>query len=102
MTRTSAAAGAADMSRTAAGAADMSRTAAMTAAAAAMTAAAAAAAAMTAAAARCKSQALAEWRLVFFVEDVEGRQANVRDFFFTENNSACVVLRRHIRCRRGC
>jgi hypothetical protein len=95
-----AAAGATDMSRAAAGATDMSPAAAgapdMSRAAAAMTTTAAAA--MTSR----KSYALAKRWIVFFVEDVEGRQAYVRDFFFTENNSVWVVLRHYILCRRGC
>jgi hypothetical protein len=105
---TPAAASAADMSRAAASTTDMSRAAAAmtTTAAAAMTTPASAAAMTTpasaAAAASCKSYASGKRRIVFFVEDVEGRQADVGDFFLTENNSASVVLRRYILCRRGC
>jgi hypothetical protein len=71
-----------------------------TAAAAAMTATAAAAMTATAAAVtaatRRKSHTLAN---VFFIEDVKGRQANVRDFLLGENNSPRIILRRL--CRRG-
>jgi hypothetical protein len=71
-----------------------------TAAAAAMTATAAAAMTATAAAVtaatRRKSHTLAN---VFFIEDVKGRQANVRDFLLGENNSPRIILRRL--CRHG-
>jgi hypothetical protein len=94
------------MNATGAAATSMGATAAAaamsaTAAAAAMTATAAAAA-MTATAAavtaatRRKSHTLAN---VFFIEDVKGRQANVRDFLLGENNSPRIILRRL--CRRG-
>src|SRR5271163_4302230 len=36
---------------------------------------------------------------VFFVVDVESREAHVRDFFLTENNCRCRVLHRYILCR---
>ena len=40
---------------------------------------------------------------VFIVEDIESRQADVRDFFLTESNYRCRVLRRCIACRtNGC
>ena len=108
-----AAAGAADMRRrAAAGAADTSRRAAATTrtttAAAGMSTTAATAAVTTTAAtaavttARRNSQSLAKQRLVFFVEDVEGRQTDVGYFLFAENNSVRVVLRRYVRRRRGC
>jgi hypothetical protein len=89
------------MSRATASRAAMTPAAAATSAAAAMTPAAAttsAAAAVTC----CKSQASAKRGLAFFVEDVEGRQADVRDFLLNENNSRCGVLRQYIRCGRGC
>jgi len=42
----------------------------------------------------------------FLVEDIESRQTDVRDFFLTESNYRCGVLRRYILCRtnycRGC
>jgi hypothetical protein len=47
-------------------------------------------------------------RGVFLVEDIEGRQADVEDFFLAESNyvTRCSVLRRYILCRaddcRGC
>jgi hypothetical protein len=90
---------AADMSATGA-AAGMSATGAAagmsaTAAAAAMTATAAA---VTAATCR-KSHA---WADVFFIEDVKGRQADVREFLLGENNSPRIVLRRLCRCGRSC
>jgi hypothetical protein len=53
---------------------------------AAMTAAAAAATAAT-----CNSNALAK-RGIFPVEDLKGRQADVRDFLLAQNISPCVVL----------
>ena len=40
---------------------------------------------------------------VFIVEDIESRQADVRDFFLTESNYRCRVLRRCIACwTNGC
>jgi hypothetical protein len=33
---------------------------------------------------------------VFLVEDMESRQADVRDFFLIESNYRCGVLRRYI------
>ena len=41
---------------------------------------------------------------IFLVEDVERRQADVRDFLFTENNygTRFAALRRYVRCRRSC
>lgn len=40
---------------------------------------------------------------VFVVEDMESRQTDVRDFFLTESNCGCGVLRRHSACRtNGC
>ena len=40
---------------------------------------------------------------VFVVEDIESRQADIRDFFLTESNYRCRVLRRCIACRtNGC
>ncbi len=60
-------------------------------AAAATTPAAAATSAAAAVTACCKSQASAKRGLAFFVEDVEGRQADVRDFLLSENNSRCHV-----------
>ncbi len=72
-----------------------------TAAAASMSATAAtgmsATAAVTAAASTCNSYAMAKPRLVFPVENVEGRQADVRDFLFAQKNPPCVVRRRYIR-----
>ncbi|MGA2843144.1 MAG: hypothetical protein ABSG18_23930 [Steroidobacteraceae bacterium] len=59
------------------------RAAAMTPAAAAASAAAATSAAAAVTAACCKSQASAKRGLAFFVEDVEGRQADVRDFLLS-------------------
>ena len=69
---------------------------AATAAAAAMTAPAAAAAAAT-----CNSYALAK-RGIFPIEDLKGRQTDVRDFLLGQNKSPCIVLRRYIRCGCGC
>jgi hypothetical protein len=43
------------------------------------------------------------WSGVFVVEDIESCQADVRDFFLTENNYRCGVLRRCIGCQtNGC
>jgi len=84
--------------RTAMASAAMSRA---TASRAAMTPAAAATSA-AAAVTCCKSQASAKRGLAFFVENVEGRQADVRDFLLSENNCRCGVLRRYIRCGGGC
>jgi len=40
---------------------------------------------------------------VFIVEDIESRETDVRDFFLTERNYRCRVLRRCIACRtNGC
>ena len=66
-----------------------------TTAAAAMTATAATA---VTAATRRKSHTLAN---VFFIEDVKGRQADVRDFLLGENNSPRIVLRRLCGRRRS-
>jgi hypothetical protein len=99
-----------------AGAADMSAPAAMSApgaaagmgapgaAAAGATMSAPAAAAMTAPAAAATTgnfYALAK-RGVFPIEDLKGRQTDVRDFLLAQNKSPCVVLRRFIRCGCGC
>jgi hypothetical protein len=46
----------------------------------------------TAAVSRRNSNAVGQRGLVFFVEDVEGRQADVRDFFLAQKNSSCIVL----------
>jgi len=48
------------------------------------------------AASRCNSYALAQAGLGFFIEDVEGGQADVGDFLLAEKNSPCVVLRHYI------
>src|SRR5262244_3013414 len=49
----------------------------------------------------CKSYALAEPRFVFPVEDIERRQADVRNFLLIESNYGTWprILRRYIRCR---
>jgi hypothetical protein len=40
---------------------------------------------------------------VFIVEDIEGRQADIRNFFLIESNYRCGSLRRCIACRtNGC
>jgi hypothetical protein len=75
-------------------------------AAAAMTAAAAVAAATAVAAAAAASQSYAAGSLcgVLLVEDIERRQADVGDFFFTEGDlmTRCNVWQwLHIRCRHG-
>ncbi len=99
---TRAAMASAAMSRATASRAAMTPAAAATSAAAAMTPAAAATSA-AAAVTCCKSQASAKrGGLAFFVEDAEGRQADVRDFLLSENNSRCGALRRYIRCERAC
>src|SRR5262245_23826733 len=90
-----AAASAAAASKRKAGAA-----AAMTAASSCYSARAAAASALG-----CKSYALAEPRFVFPVEDIERRQADVRNFLLIESNYGTWprILRRYIRCRwSGC
>ena len=63
----------------------------------------AASAASATAAGSGKLQALAEVG-VFPVEDIERRQADVRDFLLTEKDDGrpCGVLRRYIRRRRSC
>jgi hypothetical protein len=102
-----AAAAATGMNAAAAASMSAAATAGMSAAAAAGMSAAAAAAVTTAAAvtaaARGNSYAvMAQPGLVFSVKDVEGRQANVRDFLLAQKNSPCVVQRRYARCRCGC
>jgi hypothetical protein len=67
---------------------------------------AAAATAVTAAAAATVTRgnsyaAVTQQRLVFFVEDVKSRQADVRDFLLAQKNSPCIILR-FISWRRGC
>jgi hypothetical protein len=101
-----AAAAATGMNAAAAASMSAAATAGMSAAAAAGMSAAAAAAVTTAAAvtaaARGNSYAvMAQPGLVFSVKDVEGRQANVRDFLLAQKNSPCVVQRRYARCRCG-
>lgn len=99
-----AASGAATDSATAAGgAADtgMSATAADTGMGASAAAAAMSAAAAAATAAACNSYALAK-RGIFPVEDLKGRQTDVRDFLLGQKKSPCVVLRRYIRRGRAC
>jgi hypothetical protein len=72
--------------------------AAMTVAAAAMTVAAAAMTAMAAAADKLYERGCS---VAFLVEDIERRQADVRDFFLTESDLIAIfgVRRRHIRCQ---
>ncbi len=77
------------MGRATARRAAMTPATAATSAAAAMTRAAATTSA-AAAVACCKSQASAKRGLAFSVEDVEGRQADIRDFLLSENNSRAV------------
>jgi len=67
---------------------------------------AAAATAVTAAAATAVTRgnsyaAVTQQRVVFFVEDMKSRQANVRDFLLAQKNSPWVVLR-PISWRCGC
>ena len=48
----------------------------------------------------CNFYALAE-RRIFPIEDLKGRQTDVRDFLLGQNKSPCVVLRRYC-CGCGC
>jgi hypothetical protein len=78
--------------------------AAAVAAAATVAAAAVAAAAVAAATAASQSYAAGSLCSVLLVEDVERRQADVGDFFFTEGDlmTRCNVWQwLHIRCRHG-
>jgi len=45
-----------------------------------------------AAASRCNPYVLAKWG-IFSIEDLKGRQTDVRDFLFTQNKSPYIVLR---------
>jgi hypothetical protein len=65
----------------------------LTASAAASSAPAASAAASSALTARRNSETSAK-RGVFLIEDMKGRQTDVRDFFVAQNKSPCIVLRR--------
>jgi hypothetical protein len=63
---------------------------------------AAAATAVTAAAATVtRGNSYATLKVIFFVEDVKSRQADVRDFLLAQKNSPCII-RRFISWPCGC